>query len=310
MGHEFQFTGTDGLQIHCYHWPSLGATKAIVQISHGMAEHGGRYARFASALNGSGYGVYANDHRGHGKSIPKAQAPGHMADKDGWNKAVRDMFLLNQEIAKRHPGVPIILLGHSMGSFLTQQYMAEYGDSIVAAALSATNGPPGALGKVGQAITRLEKLRLGAEGHSAVMAGMTFKAFNKAFKPNRTEFDWLSRDAAEVDKYVADPLCGFDCSVATWIGMLDALTQVAGNSAVSKMNKAMPIYVFSGTADPVGENTKGVKRLLSVFEAHGFTGVIHKFYDGGRHELLNEINRDDVTNDFISWADAVTHSTN
>jgi len=305
MADDFQFVSKDGLQIHCYHWPTTAEPKAIVQIAHGMAEHGARYARFAAVLNKSGYAVYANDHRGHGKSVPEGRAPGHMADEDGWNKAVEDIFFLNQEITARHPGVPVILFGHSMGSFMVQQYMAEHGDTVVGVALSATNGPPGALGKIGQAVTRLEKLRLGAEGHSPVMSGMTFKAFNKAFKPNRTESDWLSRDEAEVDKYVADPLCGFECSVATWIRMLDALTRVASDAALSTVNKDMPIHVMSGAADPVGENTKGVKRLLDAYDAARFTNVSHKFYEDARHEILNEINRDEVTADFIRWADSI-----
>jgi alpha-beta hydrolase superfamily lysophospholipase len=279
--------------------------KAVIQIAHGMAEHSGRYDRFSQLLTSAGFAVYANDHRGHGQTIPTGEPSGHMAAVEGWNKAVTDLYLLNQEITSRHPGLPILLLGHSMGSFLIQQYLAEYGDSIAAAALSATNGPPGALGKIGQAVTRLEKLRIGADGHSPVMAGMTFKAFNKAFKPNRTEFDWLSRDKTEVDKYVDDPLCGFECSVGTWIGMLDALTKIAGDSALSKIPKSIPIYLFSGTHDPVGENTKGVKRLLAAYDKHGFTNVRHKFYDGARHETLNETNRDEVMADFIDWAHSV-----
>jgi alpha-beta hydrolase superfamily lysophospholipase len=269
-----------------------------------MAEHGARYGRLARCLNAEGFAVYANDHRGHGKSILKEQTPGHMADEDGWNKAVDDLDLLNAEITKRHPDTPIILLGHSMGSFLTQSYLSKYGRNIAAAALSASNGPPGALGQIAQFIIRLEKLRLGKEGHSALMAAMTFKAFNKAFKPNRTEFDWLSRDAAEVDKYVADPLCGFECSVATWQGMLDALTIIASDQTLNKMDKAKPIYVVSGTEDPVGENSKGVKRLLRAYEKHGFKHITNKFYPNARHELFNETNRDEVTNDLITWIKA------
>lgn len=277
----------------------------MIQIAHGMAEHGARYARLASFLNAEGFAVYANDHRGHGKSIQQGQALGHMADEDGWNKTVDDLGLLNAEITKRHPDTPIILLGHSMGSFLTQSYLSKYGSNIAAAALSASNGPPGALGKIAQFIIRFEKLRLGGKGHSALMAAMTFKAFNKAFKPNRTEYDWLSRDAAEVDKYVADPLCGFECSVATWQGMLDALTIIASDETLNEMDKAKPIYVFSGTEDPVGENIKGVKRLLSVYEKHGFKHVTNKFYPHARHELFNETNRDEVTSDFIEWVKAI-----
>lgn len=301
---NFTFSGVDNIQLHCSYWLPTGDIKAVIQIAHGMAEHGARYARLATYLNAEGLAVYANDHRGHGESIAQGQALGHMADEDGWNKAVDDLDLLNTEIRRRHPDIPIILLGHSMGSFLTQSYLSKYGDNIAAAALSASNGPPGALGKIAQLIIRLEKLRLGKEGHSPLMAAMTFKAFNKTFKPNRTEFDWLSRDNAEVDKYVADPLCGFECSVASWQGMLDALTSIASDKTLNKMDKTKPIYVISGTEDPVGENSKGVKRLLAAYKKHGFKNITGKFYPEARHELFNETNRDEVTNDFIAWVSA------
>lgn len=292
------------MHLHCYQWLPNGGIKAVIQIAHGMAEHGLRYARLAAYLNAEGFAVYANDHRGHGKSVQQGQALGHMADHDSWNKTVDDLNLLNIEIRKRHPNTPIILLGHSMGSFLTQSYLRKYGDNIAAAALCATNGPPGVLGKIAQLIIRIEKLRLGGKGHSALIAAMTFKAFNKSFKPNRTEFDWLSRDDAEVDKYVADTLCGFECSVASWQGMLDALTTIASDKALSEMDKCKPIFVFSGIEDPVGENSKGIKRLLAAYKKHKFTNVKARFYSGARHELFNESNRDEVTKDFIEWVEA------
>lgn len=301
MGDSFKVKGADGVDLHTYAWLPDGEPLAVVQIAHGMAEHALRYRRFAAALNGAGYAVYANDHRGHGLSVSAGERPGHMGDGDGWNKAVQDLKRVNEAIMRRHPGIPIVLLGHSMGSFLAQQYIREYGDSIAAVALSATNGPPGILGQIGRLVSRLERWRHGPRGHSALLAGMTFKAFNKPFAPNRTEFDWLSRDPAEVDKYVADPLCGFEVTTGTWVGMLDALTRIASNASLAGMNKEMPIYVFSGTEDPVGERGKGVKRLLAAYKRHGFRNVTHRFYDGGRHELLNETDRDRVTADFISW---------
>lgn len=302
---SFKFSGVDKIHLHCSFWVPDGDIQAVIQIAHGMAEHGARYARLAASLNAEGYAVYANDHRGHGKSIPDGQTPGHMSDNDSWNKAVDDIDLLNAEIRKRHPNTPIILLGHSMGSFLTQSYLRKYGGNVIAAALSSSNGPPGLLGKVAQLIIRIEKLRIGGKGHSALMAAITFKAFNKAFKPNRTEFDWLSRDEAEVDKYVADPLCGFECSVASWQGMLDALTGIASDTALAEMDNCKPIYIFSGSEDPVGEKSKGVKRLLSVYKKHDFSNVTAKFYSGARHELFNETNRDEVTADFIKWVKSI-----
>ncbi|WP_169542936.1 alpha/beta hydrolase [Sneathiella aquimaris] len=296
-----KLTSADGLSLHVHEWLPEGEAKAIVQIAHGMAEHGARYQRLAEFLNGAGYAVYANDHRGHGLTIPEGQVPGHMADKGGWRLAVDDLSLINEEIRRRHANKKVILMGHSMGSFMVQDYMARYGDTIAGAALSATNGPPGGLGKLAQLVSRIEKLRNGNEGHSTLLANMSFKAFNKAFAPNRTEFDWLSRDELEVDMYVEDPLCGFDCSIATWIGLLDALTRIGSDQAMSQMDKEMPIYVFSGTEDPVGEKTKGVERLLKAYQKNGFKNIEHRFYVGGRHEILNETNRDEVMKDLLTW---------
>jgi len=301
---SFKITGVDGLPVHVYEWVPEGEAKAIIQIAHGMAEHGARYERLALFLNKHGYAVFASDHRGHGLTVPDGETPGHMADESGWEKAVDDLHLISQALKDRLSGRPLVLLGHSMGSFMTQDYLARYGDIIAAAALSATNGPPGTLGKLAQLVSRIEKLRNGNQGHSSLLANMSFKAFNKAFAPNRTEFDWLSRDEAEVDKYVEDPLCGFDCTVATWIGLLDAMTRIASDDALSRMDKAKPIYLFAGSDDPVGEKTKGIDRLLKAYAKHGFTNITNKYYADGRHELLNDINRDEVMQDLLAWLDS------
>lgn len=302
---DLKITGCDGLQLHVYQWLPESDIKAVVHIAHGMAEHGKRYERFAGELNKLGVAVYANDHRGHGLSIPEGALPGHMADADGWRKAVDDLNLIVEKLHEQHPDVPVILMGHSMGSFMTQDYMARYPGTVDAIALSATGGPPGTMGTLGQLVSRIEKLRNGNEGHSTLLANASFKAFNKAFAPNRTEFDWLSRDEAEVDKYVADPLCGFDCSIASWVGMLDAKVRIASDAAIAKMDKSTPLYVFAGTEDPVGENTKGIDCLLALYEKHGMQNVHHIYYDGARHEVLNETNRGEVTADFVSWLKSV-----
>jgi alpha-beta hydrolase superfamily lysophospholipase len=305
MTGTFSFSGADGLSIFVRFWLPEGAPKAAFQIAHGMAEHSARYEHLALKLTASGYAVYANDHRGHGLTIPNGQAPGHLADTNGWKKTISDMVLLNAKIRDQHGDCPIILLGHSMGSFMAQHYMAEHGNTIAAVALSATNGPSGLIGKIGKLVTRIEKFRVGSEGHSSVLSKMTFKAFNKAFAPNRTEFDWLSRDEAEVDKYIDDPLCGFECSVETWIEVLDALTIIASHKMLAKVDKSLPIYVFSGTEDPVGEKTKGVRRLLTAYERQMFKNVSHRFYEAARHELMNETNREEVMLDMIEWSDSV-----
>ncbi|TNE39341.1 MAG: alpha/beta fold hydrolase [Alphaproteobacteria bacterium] len=290
------------MDIHAYVWKPEGEPKAVVQIAHGMAEHARRYESFARVLNRFGYAVYAHDQRGHGLSVNEEAVLGHLADEKGWSKAIEDIHLLNRTIAGKHPAVPIVLFGHSLGSFMAQQYMAVHGESITAATLSATNGPPsGLLGSIGMMLARYQRWKRGGRGHSPMFQKMTFDAYNKAFRPNRTAFDWLSRDEAEVDKYVTDPLCGFDCTIDTWIEVFEALQVIASKPLLTHIRKDMPLYVFNGTEDPVGEKTKGVLRLLKLYEKQNMTKVTHKFYEGGRHEMLNEINRDEVMADYIAW---------
>ena len=212
----------DGRMIYVYSWlPDDTPPRAVIHIAHGLAEHAGRYARLAEALTGAGYAVYANDHRGHGRTAHTDEDLGYFAGSDGWMRVVRDLDQMIATERDMHPGLPCILMGHSMGSFLTQTIMYACGDSIDAAVLSGSNGKPGGLAALGRLIARAERLRLGKHGHSKLIANMSFGAFNKAFKPNRTDFDWLSRDPAEVDKYVADPLCGFEATVQLWIDLFD-----------------------------------------------------------------------------------------
>lgn len=177
---ELELTSTDGLKLHVYKWLPETEPVAIIHIAHGMAEHAKRYERFAKALNAAGFAVYAGDHRGHGKSVPQGETPGHMADSYGWSKAVDDLRLINQEIVKNHAGLPVILMGHSMGSFMTQDYMARYPDTIQAAALSATNGPPGTLGKLAQLVSRIEKLR---NGNQAIVLCSPICHLKRSIKP-------------------------------------------------------------------------------------------------------------------------------
>jgi alpha-beta hydrolase superfamily lysophospholipase len=153
-------------------------------------------------------------------------------------------------------------------------------------------------------LARLERLRLGERGKSNLLTGLSFDGFNKAFKPNRTKFDWLSRDQAEVDKYIADPRCGFACSASLWVDLLDTLGENAKPERQALIPKDLPVYVFSGSRDPVGANTKSLVQLLGAYRAAGLTNVKHKFYPEGRHEMLNETNRDEVTRDILAWLDA------
>ena len=301
---DFEFKTVDGATLFVRGWV-IDEPKAIVQVIHGMAEHGARYARLAQALAEAGYCTYAHDHRGHGRSIPEGGQPGHKADSDGWNRIVEDTHGVNREISKRHRGVPIIALGHSMGSFVLQQLLFEHPRDMIAAALSASNGKPPPIAALGKVVARLERLRLGKRSPSPILQKLTFEDYNKAFAPTRTEFDWLSRDPAEVDKYVADPLLGFPVTTQVWIDMLAGLDRIAKPSNVAKVPKGMPIYLFAGDRDPVGNFGKGMKNLYDAYKRAAVFDVRLKLYREGRHEMLNEINRDEVTADFIAWCDEI-----
>jgi alpha-beta hydrolase superfamily lysophospholipase len=291
----------DGLMLRGRSWQPAGEPQAIVVIAHGMAEHGGRYARFAAALAGAGFAVYAFDHRGHGRTARSAAELGHLADRDGWNRAVTDLAAVCDSASQRHPGRPLLLFAHSMGSFMAQQLLYQYGEKLAGCVLCGSNGKPPSIAALGRLLARLERLRLGRRGVSMLLHTMSFGAFNKRFQPARTEFDWLSRDPAEVDKYIADPLCGFPITVQSWIDLLDGLEAMALPENQARIPKALPVLVIAGRQDPVSAGTRGLRQLLDAYVAAGLTRVEHIFYDGARHELLNETNRDDVTVDIVGF---------
>jgi alpha-beta hydrolase superfamily lysophospholipase len=298
---EFELRAEDGQRLLGRRWLPERRSRAIVQIAHGLAEHSARYGRLAIALNAAGYGAYAADLRGHGPNAARADL-GHFADADGWMKCVGDLWTLNRRIAADEPGVPIVLLAHSLGSFLGRQFVAEHSDALAGAAYSGSNGKPPAIATLGRLIARAERLRLGKRGKSRLIFKMWFGDFNKPFEPARTEFDWLSRDEKEVAAYVADPLCGFPFTTQLAIDVLDALPSLSGPQSLAAVRKDLPIYVFSGERDPVGSNIQG---LIADLKSAGFTRLTTRIYPGARHETLNEINRDEVTRDLIAWLDGV-----
>ncbi len=301
----FTLAASDGATLFVHAWRPESAVKAAVQIAHGLAEHGGRYARLAQALTEAGYAVYAGDHRGHGRTAPTPADLGFFAERDGWRRCVDDLATLHRRIAADHPARPVVLLGHSMGSFMAQQVISERGDELAGAVLSGSGGKPNALAAAGRLIARIERLRLGARGRSALLHAFSFGAFNKPFAPARTPFDWLSRDPAEVDKYIADPLCGFGATVQLWIDLLDALGDVTGARRQAGIPKRLPVRIISGSRDAVGADTKSVQQLLAAYRAAGLERVTHRFYPEARHELFNELNRDEVTRDLVVWLDGV-----
>ncbi|AZF33565.1 Lysophospholipase [Pseudomonas sp. R4-35-07] len=300
MNHStFWLTANDQTRLYVNHWMPDEPPRAVVMLSHGMAEHSGRYGRLAQALCDAGYGVYALDQRGHGRTADEGTL-GLYAEEDGWNKVVGDLASLNQHIGQQQPGLPIILLGHSMGSYIAQAYLLHHSASLHGAILSGSNFQPVALYRAARAIARIERARQGLRGRSALIDFLSFGSFNKAFKPNRTAFDWLSRDPVEVDHYIHDPLCGFRCTNQLWVDLLGGLQQISKASNLAQIDPGLPILIIGGECDPVSEG----KRLKSLAHALRDAGCQHlqlTLYPQARHEVFNETNRDDVTADVLTW---------
>jgi len=295
-------SATDGTPLHTYRWLPDGPPRSIVQIAHGMAEHAARYERFAEALTGAGHAVYANDHRGHGQTASPADR-GHFADHDGWSKVVDDLSTVTTFAQAEHPGVPVVLFGQSMGSMLSRSYAAVHGARLAGLVLSATSGGQGLLPYLGRAASTVQSRLRGRQHPSGLMDTLSFGKFNAAFKPNRTKSDWLSRDDAEVDKYVADPLCGNVMSATFYGDLARGLQGIITKSAYAAVPPDLPILIMSGALDPVGLNGKGPREVAEGFRSAGVTDLTLTIYPDARHELLNETNRDEVTADVLAWLD-------
>jgi alpha-beta hydrolase superfamily lysophospholipase len=294
------FEASDGRSLALHAWLPEGAPRAAVQIVHGMGEHAGRYARAAEALTGASYAVYACDVRGHGRTARSALEVGDLGP-DGWNRSVQDQRELCDRIAREHPGLPRVLLGHSMGSFLAQQYLVTHGDTIAGAVLSGSSGGGGLALHLPAWVARIERRRLGRSAQSPLLARLLFGRFNRAFEPARTEFDWLSRDPAEVDRYIADPRCGFVLRVGSLLEMFEGLRATGRRRSRARIPKDLPIYVFSGERDPVHRKLRGLRALLRGYRRAGLRRVTHRLYREGRHEMLNETNRAEVLADLRAW---------
>lgn len=294
----------DGLALHVHTWTPSGPVRGRVQLHHGMAEHGARYAPLAEALNARGYVVWAPDHRGHGQSVVPGDAPGHFGDRDGWDHAVADLAQLQRRFCDEHPDVPSFVIGHSMGSFLTMQLLMSHGRGLSGAVLTGSNGHPGPLRHAGAVVVRIEEQRLGLRGQSQLIDKMSFGAFNKAIDAPRTPFDWLSRDPDQVDAYIADPLCGFILSTRSWRQFLHALRLLHRDDHIARIPRDVPLLLISGQEDPVGERGVGIQRLADAWRASGLTDLELRLLPGARHEVFNETDRDETIARVGDWLDA------
>ena len=305
VNQEFRFPSADDTTtLYGRTWaPEHGAPRAVLQLVHGIAEHIGRYDRFARFMSDHGYLVCAEDHLGHGNTPENAEDLGYTADKDGWVKMTDNVRALHERIAPQYPGIPYFILGHSMGSFLTRSYLIRYPGTVDACALLGTGQQPESVLKAGLAACRLEQIRLGKRGRSKLLQSLCFGAYNSQFKPNRTESDWVCSVDEVVDAYIADPFCQVMPTVTL---MRDMLTGIRFNQQaenLAKMDKTTPVFFLSGDQDPVGSNGKGVRAAYQSFLDAGCGHVRLKLYPGGRHEMLNEHNWQDVYDELLSWFD-------
>lgn len=282
-----------------------GAPRGVVQINHGLAEHSARYARFAQNLAGAGFHVYAHDHRGHGETRAPEAPRGMFSPRGGAEKVLADVAALNARIHEDHPGLPVVIFGHSMGGLITLGYVLKHPETVDATAVWNANFSAGAAGRLARMILAAERMLLGSDVPSRILPKLTFREWGRKIPDARTAFDWLSRDGKEVDAYIADPHCGWDASVAMWIDIFDFVFRGADDRNFGKVPHAMPFHLVGGEKDPATDNGRAVAALGRRLRAMGFTDVTKRIYLETRHESLNEINRGAITQDFIAWLDRV-----
>ncbi|MEM8817865.1 MAG: alpha/beta fold hydrolase [Pseudomonadota bacterium] len=292
----------DGSEIPLRIWPAGSApVRGALQILHGLGEHADRYERFAQAANRHGYLVCAHDHRGHGRR------PGQrnfFAPSDGWALLESDTLKVREHIGNIAAEAPVILLGHSMGSYLAQYVAMHYGGRFKGMILSGSTWPSRAQVFAGYGLARLLAHSRGVRKHSPLLDKLGFNAFNRRFAPARTELDWLSRDPEEVDRYVADPLCGGPFTIGLWADLLGGLLRIGTNDAINRIPGELPILITGGAKDPVG-GERGMGELMLHYAETSHQRLALKIYADGRHEMLNETNRDDVMRDWLEWVDGV-----
>lgn len=298
-----QIAAGDDLQLHVYEWlpDQAEAVRAVLLIAHGMAEHGQRYADFARFMTRQGYAVYAHDQRGHGQTAGDLSRVGFLAPENGWELLIQDFKRVFHALRRQHPGLPVYLMGHSMGSFVVRTVITDRDLPVSGAIISGTADDPGLLGSAGIGIAGLLKRIYPADRPSPLMDSLSFGAFNKPFKPNRTRFDWLSRDEEQVDRYVADPYCGAVFSSGFFQDMLRGLSYISKQRNINQTPGDIPMLFFAGDQDPVGAQGKGVQRVYARYQRAGIRDLTLRLFEGGRHEMLNETNKDAVYAFIFDW---------
>lgn len=299
---SFYFPSCDGLhQIHAAQWLPEGRPRAVVQIVHGISEYVRRYDRFARFLASQGFLVCGEDHLGHGKTAEADGIYGWFAQEDGWSKVLTDVHTLRERMGQEYPGIPYFIFGHSMGSFLTRNYLIQWPGSVSGAILSGTGQESPLTVRLGRLAASAAR-RIGrGQAVSPLINALSLGAYNRQFAPNRTSVDWISRDETVQDAYLADPLCNFLPTAGMFRDMMDGLSLIGDPQNLKKMDPSTPVFFLSGDKDPVGQQGKGVEKVYEMFRAAGCTDVTCHLYRDGRHEMLNELNYEQVQRDILEW---------
>lgn len=294
-------TTDDGHTITVHHWPADPQTaRGVVIWLHGMAEHGARYAPLATYLNTNGWHLYCPDHRGHGGSISEECPKGHFGDHDGWSRVLADTQAVIERARQFHPGIPCVLGGHSMGSLIALAVAEQLGDQLDGLMLCGSDYHPGSYYRMMQVPISLARYRNGKRGISPLIRNLTFGAWAKTVPSPRTEFDWLSTDTEEVEKYRNDALCGFDCTTETWHQLVAGLRRTHSVAQLSELPDDLPVLLLAGEQDPVSNQGKGMMALEAVLHAMEQPTRAH-FWPNGRHEILNDACRDEVHQAIGEW---------
>ncbi|MDZ7758306.1 alpha/beta hydrolase [Rhodohalobacter sp.] len=296
---SFIIKASNDMDLYCLQWQPDGPPIGAVQIVHGMAEHVDRFHEFARFLTDQGFTVIGHDHPGHGKS--RNDRLGIVPSEDAFHTLVDETHRVYFTIKQKYPELPVFIFGHSMGSFITQRMMQlqpVQPDGII---YSGSNGKPPLLLHFGIFLSKILSRTMGPDKKSPLIDFLTFGKYNKAFKPNRTDFDWLTRDEEIVDQYVKDPDCGFIYPVGFYRDLFLGLRTLHRHEPFSGYSKSVPMLLVSGDQDPVSDMGKGVQQLKSLLEKSGAESVDINIYPGGRHEMVHEINREEVMDDILSW---------
>nr|WP_300819386.1 alpha/beta hydrolase [uncultured Acetatifactor sp.] len=303
---EFYFDSRDGKsRIHAvrYRPEDTGQVRCVLQVVHGMAEYAERYEEFAAFLVERGFVVTGDDHLGHGKSVGQGGKQGYFCEQDPATVLVRDVHRLKKLTEELYPGVPYVLMGHSMGSFITRNYLCRYGTGISGAVIMGTGMQPKAVLDMARLVAGIQKLFCGSGHVSRLLDRLAFCGYGRGITDRRTAFDWLSRDRERVDRYIADPMCGFTFTVNGFGALFELVLRLYSPENLAAVPRELPVFMVSGDADPVGDYGKGVRRAYDSLVAAGLTDIRLKLYPGGRHELLNETNRSQVMQDICRWVE-------